>query len=242
MRPPRERHLDWEGAFNVRDLGGLPTLDGRFTRWGAIVRSDSLGELTEAGWSALVTHGVRTVIDLRNPGERGADAAARPTSITTVQLPLDAAQDREFWSAWEDDPGFGTPMYYRPHVERFPERSAHVIAAVARAKPGGVAVHCVAGRDRTGQITMLLLALLRVVPQHIADDYQLSASRLAGWFAARGEPDYGPAFAAFLAARGTTARELVIATLAELDVEGQLLEAGLEADGLTRLRERALEG
>jgi len=75
-------------VFNVRDLGGLPTLDGRFTRWGAIVRFDSLGALTEAGWSALVEHGVRTVIDLRNESERGADAAPRPPSLTTIHLPL----------------------------------------------------------------------------------------------------------------------------------------------------------
>jgi protein-tyrosine phosphatase len=31
--------LDWEGCYNVRDLGGLRTADGRETRWGAVVRS-----------------------------------------------------------------------------------------------------------------------------------------------------------------------------------------------------------
>jgi hypothetical protein len=29
-----ERHLDWDGCFKVRDLGGLPTTDGHATRWG----------------------------------------------------------------------------------------------------------------------------------------------------------------------------------------------------------------
>ena len=28
-----DRRLHWEGCFNARDLGGLPTLDGRETRW-----------------------------------------------------------------------------------------------------------------------------------------------------------------------------------------------------------------
>jgi protein-tyrosine phosphatase len=235
------RHLDWEGAFNVRDLGGLPTADGRRTRWGAIVRADSLGRLTAAGWSALVEHGVRTVIDLRREAERRADAAARPPSIETIHLPLDEDADREFWSTWEDDPGFGTPLYYRPHIERFPERSARVLATIARAAPGGVAVHCVAGRDRTGQITMLLLALLGVVPERIAEDYAHSAGRLAALFAAVGEADPAPALAAFLAERGTTASDLVVATLAELDVERQLLDAGLGAEDIALLRARALE-
>jgi protein-tyrosine phosphatase len=49
-----ERRLDWEGCLNVRDLGGHPTEDGGETRMGAIVRADSVRQLTEAGWAALV--------------------------------------------------------------------------------------------------------------------------------------------------------------------------------------------
>ena len=50
MQGPRD--LDWEGCFNVRDLGGLRTRDGRTTRFGRIVRADALDGLTEAGWAA----------------------------------------------------------------------------------------------------------------------------------------------------------------------------------------------
>jgi protein-tyrosine phosphatase len=85
----RSRHLDWDGCFNVRDLGGLPTTDGRMTRWGAMVRADALDGLSDAGWRALTEHGVRTVIDLRNDDELGEDAAQRPASLTTVHIPLD---------------------------------------------------------------------------------------------------------------------------------------------------------
>ncbi len=51
--PPPDRHLDWDGCFNVRDLGGLPAAGGGVTRWGAAVRADALDELTDAGWAAL---------------------------------------------------------------------------------------------------------------------------------------------------------------------------------------------
>jgi hypothetical protein len=30
-----ERHLEWAGCYNVRDLGGLPTRDGGTTRSGS---------------------------------------------------------------------------------------------------------------------------------------------------------------------------------------------------------------
>jgi hypothetical protein len=34
------------------------------------VRADSVSQLSEAGWRALVDHGIRTVIDLRGDHER----------------------------------------------------------------------------------------------------------------------------------------------------------------------------
>jgi protein tyrosine/serine phosphatase len=107
-----DRHLDWEGCFNVRDLGGLTAAAGAVTRWGALVRADALDGLSAAGWAALVAHGVRTVVDLRNDDERGPDAAPRPATVTSVHLPLDGTEDREFWSVWESGPQFGTPLYH----------------------------------------------------------------------------------------------------------------------------------
>ena len=101
------RHLDWDGCFNVRDLGGLGASDGRETRWGAVVRADSLDQLTAAGWAALYEHGVRTVIDLRNEDERAAEEAPRPSDVTTMHVPLDGTDDREFWALWESGPQFG---------------------------------------------------------------------------------------------------------------------------------------
>ncbi len=152
---------------------GFPPADGRTTRRGAIVRADSLHKLTDAGWSALLGHGVRTVIDLRNDYERAADVAPRPAQLTTVELPLDGIEDREFWDPIVEGPQFGTPIYYRGHLERMPERSAAVLTAIARARPGGVVFHCVGGRDRTGQIAILVLALAVVGSEEIVADYGL---------------------------------------------------------------------
>jgi protein-tyrosine phosphatase len=234
------RHLDWEGCFNARDLGGLPTRDGGLTRWGAVVRCDAPSGLTAAGWTALVAHGVRTVVDLRNEDELGDDAAPRPGELATLHVPLDGKQDREFWDAWDCGPQFGTPLYYLPHLERMPERSVAALTAIARAEPGGVAVHCGAGRDRAGLVTMLLLALAGVSAHDIAADYALSRQRLAVRYAALGDVDEGPLLEAFLTQRGTTGEALIVETLADLDVESHLRDAGLTAGDEAALRARLI--
>jgi protein-tyrosine phosphatase len=164
-----ERHLAWDGCLNVRDLGGLGGI-----RHGALVRADALENLTTDGWAALEAHGIRTIIDLRNHDEIGADAAPRPRGLTTIRIPLDGMEDTEFWDQWIQRPEFGTPHYYGPWLERFPDRAARALAAIARAEPGGVAYHCGVGRDRTGLITMLILAALEVPAKEAAEDYALS--------------------------------------------------------------------
>jgi protein-tyrosine phosphatase len=88
-----DRHLDWDGCFNIRDLGGLRTSDGHTTRWGAIVRADNLNRLTAAGWSKLYAYGIRTIIELRNESEIQPDTAQRPVGLTTVHVPLDDIDD-----------------------------------------------------------------------------------------------------------------------------------------------------
>jgi hypothetical protein len=72
-----DRHLDWDGCFNVRDLGGLRTADSRTTRWGAVVRSDMPDRLSAAGWSALTAYGIRTIVELRNHHERQPEVEAK---------------------------------------------------------------------------------------------------------------------------------------------------------------------
>jgi protein-tyrosine phosphatase len=235
-----KRHLDWDGCFNVRDLGGLPGADGCRTRWGALVRADALDGLSDAGWEALTEHGVRTVIDLRNDDEHGPDAAPRPQGLTTLRIPLDVAEDREFWRVWRDGPQFGTPLYYRPHIERFPERSAAVLAAVVDARPGGVVFHCGSGRDRAGQIAMLALAIAGVSPGLIAMDYALSYQRLPARYAARGEPDQGPLLREYLAEQNTTSEAIIVDLLTSIDVPRVLRDGGLTDGQIERLHDRVL--
>ena len=237
----RDRNLTWEGCFNVRDLGGLSTIEGRRTRWGAVVRADSLDRLSAAGWSALKAHGIRTIVDLRNDEELGSDAAPRPDGLTTVHVPLDDIADTEFWRYLWDNELDGTPLLHRPFLERKPGRCAAAVAAVARAEPGGVVIHCGVGRDRAGIVTLLLLALTGVTPDEIASDYELSNARLRPRWAKLGEEDQGAWAEERLGRADTSARALILATLASLDVDAYLCAGGLGDDDLSAIRTRLLE-
>jgi hypothetical protein len=230
------RELDWPGCANARDLGGLRTLDGQCTRPGRLIRSGALDQLSPVGWLALRAYGVRTIIDLRNEDEI-ANAPLVGAPLTRLHVPLDG-HDREFWDEWASGPQFGTPLYYAPHLEHMPQHSAAVITAIARAQPGSVLFHCQGGRDRSGMIAMLILALVDVAPDEIAADYELSVDTPAAGDAVAAGADAPVTPSDYLAAQGTTAGEVVLRTLEQLDVRALLLGAGVSEADLARIRRR----
>ncbi|WP_017568839.1 tyrosine-protein phosphatase [Nocardiopsis halotolerans] len=252
------RRVAWQGFFNTRDLGGLPARHGRTTRPGAFVRSADLRFVTAEGWEAAYADGVRTVVDLRNPDEirptdedltGGGGSAAfpaesspvpLPAGMTRVEVPLDDVEDTLFWRDLNRRGLNGTPLYYPLFLERKGERCAEVVTALAQAGPGGVLFHCGAGRDRTGLVALLLLALAGVGADVIADDYELSTAELVPLFQAMGYRDQGPVIAAVLSERGLTLRDTVLDALRGLDAYAYLLEAGVREEDLTALRERIL--
>jgi len=236
-----ERHLDWDGCFNARDLGGLPAAGGMVTRRGALVRADALDRLSAEGWRALAEHGVRTVVDLRGAHERRADLAERPPAVATRQVPLGRLPDAEVRERWGDDPVFATPLYYRDYVDRFPGTLVAAVTAVARAAPGGVAVHCSGGRDRTGLVTLAILTVAGVDPEDVVGDYVLSDARQPARFAALGVPDPAPVIKAYLDREGTTAEAAARAFLRDVDIAARLRAAGLADADADALRARALE-
>lgn len=208
-------HLDWEGCFNARHLD---------VARGPLVRSDALDHLTGAGWSALYASGITTVVDLRNDDEVTA-VPAMPKGVTRLHLPLDGKEDREFWNSWENTWAFGTPLYYGPHLRRFPHLTTRVLEALAAA-PAGVVFHCGIGRDRTGMVAMIVLWLLGRDRQAIIDDYQLSARCLPPLFVRRGEEDHAPRVESYLRSKGTTlaaACSDFLDGLAELNLDGTAL-------------------
>ena len=243
-----ERSLTWDGCFNVRDLGGLQTAAGSRTRHGAIVRADNICNLTPPGWKAALDHGVRRAVDLRFETERASDPTL-PPGMEVVGVSLFGTRDPVIEGAiaerlmHTDDPGAAHAGFYIRTLERRPETVAAAVAAVASAATDEcVVVHCFAGKDRTGIISALVLAVAGVDDDAIAGDYAESAPNMRhlfdGWIAAAPD-DLDRELRRRLAAAELSTMQLVLAWLRDQGGAAAYLgEAGVSATQLERIRER----
>lgn len=164
--------------LNARDLGGYPTIDGAVTRRRSLLRADDLAQLTPEGVQALADYGIETVLDLRWPEEIATAPSPVPPRLprvryVSVSLLADTPAD---WGALG---GYCAKEQWKCTVlERLRPRLKLALGAIASAGPGPLLFHCVAGKDRTGIIAALLLALADVVPEAIAADYAASTENL----------------------------------------------------------------
>ena len=176
------RDLLWDGCLNVRDLGGLPTEDGGSTRFGSVIRADSIGLLTSDGWQALLATGVRRIVDLRSQVEIDDDPP-RGADVEVVHVPVLDHFDEENWeeiralSEAAPSHAAATELVYLRFLAHCRPSFVTAIEAVATA-PGLVVFHCHGGKDRTGLVAAILLRLASVSVDVIADDYALSEVRL----------------------------------------------------------------
>lgn len=157
--------LDWEGCLNSRDVGGLPSSAGRRIRFGALLRSDSHSRLTASGMAAVRAVGISRILDLRWIRE-------------TVREPSPFVDDPAYRNApLIDEPaeqGTTMPDAYRSMIDSNQRRITDAFIQMGDAPPGPLAVHCSAGRDRTGVLVALALSVASVPPTAIAADYALT--------------------------------------------------------------------
>lgn len=223
-----ERILTWDGCNNVRDLGGLQTANGGLTRFGAILRGDTPNRLSAAGWQSLYDYGIRTIITLGTYGmnEPELNVTSPYPDVVVKRAEIEDVTDQEFVEKWVNTSLWGTPLYFKDALQRWPERHAAAISAIARAQPGGVLFHCKRGYDRTGIISFVVLSLVGVTLEEIATDYELSVDAIRDKLIAR---------------KNTSARQSLRETLEELDLEQCLLSGGTSPADLEAIRQRLME-
>ncbi|GAA1554844.1 tyrosine-protein phosphatase [Kribbella sancticallisti] len=227
------RELEWDGAANARDLGGLPAGSGTIQP-GRIFRSARPDGLSEAGWQQLADAGIGTIIDLRNDYER---LEVRVLDIVHHH-PVEDQQDDGFMAVWGER--LDTPAYYGEALRRWPGLITSVFARIADAPEGGVLVHCKAGRDRTGMIIAMLLSLVGTPVADILDDYELALRTMNAYYEATPESGERPLSSAELDLHCADACLAMVAFLGSTDVAGYLTSSGLTFDQLDRLRDRLL--
>lgn len=178
------RHVECDGAFNIRDLGGYPTMNGTTTRWQTIYRADGLHRVDQARARQLSELGWQTVLDLRTFDEVNL-GVYRCDGVEVVHLPV----LQEIWNVDLIDVTIDPVAFL---VDRYLEMlvvggGAFSAAIEILAAPGRrpAVFHCSAGKDRTGVLAAMVLAVAGVPNELIAVDYALTAAamgRMLEWY------------------------------------------------------------
>jgi protein-tyrosine phosphatase len=197
------RWVRLDGTTNTRDLGGLPTTDGGRTVPGRVLRSDNLQTLSDDDVRRLVDDlGVREVIDLRTTAEillegRGPLRAVPEVTHRHFTLLPERGHHTDVFAVEEDEPldlpeGWlesllprqvaphdeGEPPAVRSYLGYLGQRADNVVAALralTETREGASVVHCAAGKDRTGVVCALAIAVAGVGHDEIVADYAMTA-------------------------------------------------------------------
>lgn len=242
-----------DGVFNLRDLGGTPTADGRRVAPGRVLRADALQRCRTSG-AALVDYGVVRVVDLRDDSERSVSGVLDVDGVDVRHHPiLDPTFD------WQEDTEAELAELlgrrYRVILENFGDRLVGAVGSVAEVVGpdgggGAVAYHCAVGKDRTGLVTALLLGLLDVADEVIVADYARSSAATAvqrSWLWSLGSPAGSVSDEELHLGVWSARPETMAGTLEWIrsrygGVAAYLHDAGLDDDHAHALREGLLTG
>ncbi|MFE9690387.1 tyrosine-protein phosphatase [Micromonospora sp. NPDC005806] len=231
--------------FNFRDVGGPTGHDGRTVRRGRLYRSDSLHRIDETDQAAFAALGIRTVVDLRRPTEVARDGRVPAYDGLAYRHIHPEHQD---WAEHRYEPGTSLARYL---ADRYADLArtgtaglAEAVGLIADSANAPVVVHCVAGKDRTGIVCGLTMAVLGVADADVAADYALSteaSERFSAWVRAT-TPEAEELPPPFLASPA----EAMMLFLTELregygSVEGYLRHTGVTEAQLDALRDHLLD-
>ncbi len=179
------------GVRNFRDVGGLPTVDGRRVRFGVLFRSGHLAHATQEDASFLGSLGLHTIFDFRNAADQQLEGPdVELPGVRNVNLPLsDPADGAEFWRMVRDGDldqlrailadGKGADRMitsYRSIIKERTTEHSQVLHALAEDSVPAL-MHCAAGKDRAGLSIAVTLLALGVEREAIVEDYLKSNAK-----------------------------------------------------------------
>ena len=234
----QEHRLHFPNLLNARDLGGYPTVDGAHTRWRSLVRADDLSQLTAEGVEALADYGIQAVVDLRWPEEAARYPSPVPAALPQVRYErislLTHTEDE--WRLRSRD--VAKELWKCVVLEHARLELRHVLSAIATAPEGPLLFHCVAGKDRTGLIAALLLALADAEAEAIARDYAMSSANLRDGYLKRYADADPQRILEALRCPEEGAHNMLKFLADTGGVRAYLAQLGLEQDEIERLRAR----
>ncbi|MFI1599483.1 tyrosine-protein phosphatase [Streptomyces venezuelae] len=176
---------DLAGVRNFRDVGELPTVDGRHVRRGVLFRSGHLAHATAEDAAFLASLGLHTIFDFRNAADQRLEGPdIELPGVRNVNLPLtDPADGAEFWKMVRDgdldqlrsilSDGRGADRMgaaYRAIIKERTAEHSKVLHALAEDSVPAL-MHCAAGKDRAGLSIAVTLLAVGVERDAIEADY-----------------------------------------------------------------------
>jgi protein-tyrosine phosphatase len=192
--------INLEGLANLRDVGGIPTVDGGTIAPGRLLRSDNLQTLTESDIQELLRLGLTDVIDLRSDFEAENEGPGPLTDVPAVHV-----HQHSLFREWREGVGEAKPdetpdavpeealpwidltpsvqaehpiaSHYLSYLSDRPDSVVAALHDIADAE-GAALVHCAAGKDRTGTLVAIALTLAGAEREAVVADYAASSERM----------------------------------------------------------------
>ena len=177
--------------INLRDLGGMPSQDGRTLQSGRLLRA---GQPHTMGTEITGTADLELVIDLRYAMERELNPVPWPATFVGRTLAHGLEQQAEAPHVQAERQGGGRTAiqaFYRdmyatlPLTEPYGNLFATALQEMSSVR-GSTLIHCTAGKDRTGMLVALALHALCVEREAIIQDF-LATRAAAGMELLRAE-------------------------------------------------------
>lgn len=239
----QDRRIRLQGANNVRDLGGVSTMDGRTVRRGKLFRADALHRLTDKDLDVLDAYNITTVLDFRSTGELASTGPGRLVEIGARHVHFPLMSEDPVGPGMTSIPASLGELYQAIARERS-ERIAAAINEIAKVDQMPVIFHCAAGKDRTGITAATIYSILGVDRETIVADYVMTDEALQLLLAGLTEEERAQAAMvseSFMRAEAVT----ITLFLDTLDTEfgspeEWMLQAGATQASFDRLREAML--
>ena len=181
------RLYDFETVYNFRDFGAYPTRHGVTVAPRRLFRAAHLADTGDSDLARIADLDIDLVVDLRYAPERerqpnrfwangpAAHFEFAPVEASVVHqvAPHEIFIERDLHTA-DDARRYMLGSYAaRPLDPGFVHIFARTLRHMARTG-NGTLIHCAAGKDRTGTLAALILAVLGVDRDTIMDDYMLT--------------------------------------------------------------------
>lgn len=171
--------------LNIRDLGGLPTKDGRHIKKGLIFRSSALAFFSDDELVPVRALRLRTILDFRaksgvqknpDPLVDGAEYFNKCAAFENFMDDLNSPGELASLIFDEDQKGNAIDVLVSSYSASlaFSNESYRFMFDCLLDRMAPMLFHCSNGKDRTGVAAMLLLLALGVPEEIVKEDYLLS--------------------------------------------------------------------